>query len=222
MIDVLRYGVVRLLYRELPGDVEISADDNGRFKALRASEPGAHLGLPQPTIGLAREVALTYLNTTTLLRRADDCLRDPDGRVPTHLTREQYERACAEVNVIRLPDSACRRLEYASFEPPRHDAETIVTGSLAVRRCFGIVDDERRQYRNFGRDLANRPWFNGLSRGRYETMCALIGVEPAAEAQISALKVECFQQEETKGMADLRLMLAKWRDTGRHHDAGKA
>jgi len=50
----------------------------------------------------------------------------------------------------------------------------------------------------------------------------LIGTEPAAEAQISSLKVECFQQEETRGRADLPLMLAKWRDTGRYHEGREA
>lgn len=212
---------MKLPYRDLPDDVEIS-EDNGRFEARRASEPDMHLGFPQPTPEPAREVGLAYLNTNTLLKRADDCMRGPDGWAPRHLTREQYERACAEVDVIRLPDSACRRLEYKGFQPPRYDAETIVTGSLAARRCFGILDEERRQYRDFGHDLDRRPWFNGLSRSQYETMCDLIGAEPAAEAQITSLKVDCFQQEETRGRADLPLMLAKWRDTGRCREGWKA
>lgn len=213
---------MQLPYAELPGDVEISEDDKGGFKARRSSEPDRHLGFPQPTPELAREVALTHLNAYALLERVEDCLRGPDGRAPTYLTREQYERACAEVDVIRIPDSACRRLEYGRFEAPRYDAETIVTGSLARRRCFGILDDERRQYRDFEHDLDHRPWFRGLSRSQYETMCDLIGTEPAAEAQITSLKVDCFQQEETQGKADLPLMLAKWRDTGRAHESREA
>lgn len=213
---------MQLPYAELPGDLEISEDGKGGFKVRRSSEPDRHLGFSQPTPEQAREVALTHLNAYALLQRADDCLRGPDGRVPGHLSREQYERACAEVDVIRIPDSGCRWLEYESFEPPRYDAETIVTGSLARRRCFGILDDERRQYRDFGHDLRHRPWFRGLSRSQYETMCALIGVEPAEEAQITSLKVDCFQQEETRGKADLPLMLAKWRDTGRAHESREA
>lgn len=213
---------MQLPYAELPGDIEISEDDKGGFKARRSSEPDRHLGFPQPTPELAREVALTTLNAYTLLKRADDCLRDPHGRTPTHLTREQYERACAEVDAIRIPDAGCRRLEYKSFEAPRYDAETIVTGSLARRRCFGILADERRQYQDFGHDLGHQPWFRGLSRSQYETMCDLIGAEPAAEEQITSLKVECFQQEETQGKADLPLMLAKWRDTGRAYESREA
>lgn len=213
---------MHLPYAELPGDIEISEDDKGGFKARRSSEPDRHLGFAQPTPELAREVALTNLNAYALLKRADDCINGPDGRAPMQLTREQYERACAEIDAMRIPDAGCRRLEYRSFEAPRYDAETIVTGSLARRRCFGILDDERRQYRDFGHDLNHRPWFRGLSRSQYETMCDLIGTEPAEEAQITPLKVDCFQQEETQGKADLPLMLAKWRDTGRAHESREA
>jgi hypothetical protein len=179
---------MRLRYRELPDDIEITEDNRGRFQVRRASEPEMHLGFPQPTPELTRDVVLTYLNVRTLLRHADDCLRDADGRTPRNVTREQYEHACMQVDVIRLPDSACRRLEYKSFEAPRYDAETIVSGSLAVRRCFAILDEERRQYRDFERDLGLRPWFRGLSRSQYETMCDLTGTKPAAEAEIGSLK----------------------------------
>jgi hypothetical protein len=34
--------------------------------------------------------------------------------------------------------------------------------------------------------------------------------------------VECFQQEKTGTTADLPLILAKWRDTGRHYERREA
>jgi hypothetical protein len=58
------------------------------------------------------------------------------------------------------------------------------------------------------------PGFRGLSRDRYEALYDLVGTEPVAEDQITSLKVECFQQEETRGTAEVPLILAKWRDTG--------
>ncbi|GAA4483693.1 hypothetical protein GCM10023191_005720 [Actinoallomurus oryzae] len=207
-----------LPYRELPDDIEIVENAQGRFKAKRPTEPAERFGWAQPTPELARTACLTTLNVRAAMDRARDSVREADTRGPAGFTRERYERACAEVGVLRLPDNVCLSLEYRSFQAPDYDAETIVTTRLADERGAAIRAEERRQRKEFERDLKAMPGFRGLSRARYEALCDLVGTEPAAEDQISSLKVECFQQEETRGTAEVPLILAKWRDTGRYYE----
>jgi hypothetical protein len=207
-----------LPYRELPSDIEIVENAQGRFEAKSRTEPAERFGWSQPTPELARTACLTSFNVRAAMDRAYDSVREADTRGPAGFTQEQYERACAEVGVLRLPDSVCLSLERRSFEAPDYDAETIVTARLAEARGSAIRAEERRQRKEFERDLNALPGFRGLSRDRYEALCDLVGTEPGAEDQISALKVECSQQEETRGTAEVPLILAKWRDTGRYYE----
>jgi hypothetical protein len=205
-------------YSELPGDVEIVKNEHGRFEA-RSSERDVRM-FSQPTGELARVACLTYLNARAVLERVGESVRD-EGRVATtRYTREQYERACEVAGVLPLPDTACEELEHKHFEAPRHDAETVVIGSLAMYRRAGMDAEVRRQGELFEKKLNQLPGFRGLSREQYERVCMWIGAEPAAEEKISELKVQCFQQEETqgRGAAKLPLVLAKWRDTARFHE----
>jgi hypothetical protein len=203
---------------ELPEDVEIIENDQGRFEARRRSEPSARFSFSQPTPELARLACLTNLNARAALDRVKIRLAGTDVHA---MTREQYEHACAEVGVIRLPDSVCASLESKSFDPPKYDTKMIVTGSLARYRGTAILAAERRQHQDFALDLP-KTTLHGLSRERYDMLCDLIGAEPAAEERINSLKVECFQQEKTGATADLPLILAKWRDTGRHNEQREA
>jgi hypothetical protein len=213
----VRCALVDMAYSELPGDVEIVENDEGRF-GPRSSEREVPSGVRQATPELACLVCLTYLNVWAAMARAGAALGGTSRYPPSRYTRAQYERACAELGVVRLPDSVCESLERKRFEAPKHDAETIVISQLAMNRRAGIEDERRLQCRAFEEDLNHLPWFRGLSREQYEQTCTWIGAEPAEEEQITELKVECFQQEELDGMADLPLILAKWRETGRMHE----
>lgn len=207
-----------LPYRELPDHIEIIENAQGRFEAKSRTEPTRRFGWSQPSPELARTVCLTTLNVRAAMDRARDSVREAGTGGPAGFTRERYELACAEVGVLRLPDSVCLSLERRSFEAPDYDAETIVTMRLADARGSTIRAEEHRQRKEFERDLNAMPGFRGLSRDRYEALCDLVGTEPAGEDQITALKVECFQQEETRGTAEVPLILAKWRDTGQYYE----
>ncbi|GLY82009.1 hypothetical protein [Actinoallomurus iriomotensis] len=215
---LLRFIPVDLPYRELPDDIEIVENAQGRFEAKSRTEPTARFGWSQPTPELARTAYLTTLNVRAAMDRARDSMREADTGGPAGFTRERYERACAEVGILRLPDSVCLSLERRSFEAPDYDAETIVTARLADARGSAIRAEERRQHKEFERDLNAMPGFRGLSRDRYEALCDLVGTEPAAEDQITSLKVQCFQQEEVRGVVEVPLILAKWRDTGQYYE----
>jgi hypothetical protein len=197
---------VDLAYSALPDDVEIVENERGQFET-RSSDRDVRIARPQPTPELTRVACLTYLNVRAVMERID---------VDLGMTREQYERACDLVGVMRLPDVVCATMRKKRFEAPEHDAETIVTCELAKRRSSGIFAEDRRQRRDFAADLELLPGFSvrGLSREQYEKTCAWIGADPAPDDQIEDLKVEYYRQEEIADLVDLPLVLANWRFTG--------
>lgn len=201
---------VKLTYEELPSDVEVVKNDQGRFEP-RSSERDVR-SVSQTTPELARVVCLAYLNVRAAGERVDECLRGTDSRVRYELMRDQYERACEEVDAIPFPDGICERLRNTSFSPPKHDLETLVVGSLARRRLSAMDMERRRQGELFERKLTSRPG-RGLSREEYERACVWIAAEPVSEGQIDELKVDCFQQEETRGRG-WRICLLFWLSGG--------
>ncbi|MEV5754224.1 hypothetical protein AB0L00_40965 [Actinoallomurus sp. NPDC052308] len=90
------------------------------------------------------------------------------GSVPG-TTPELARVACLTYFYVRV---AMDRVGAAlpRFEPPDHDAETIVMGSLAERRRSGLLVEERRQRQDFEKDLVRLPGFysHGLTREQYE------------------------------------------------------
>ncbi|MCO6007453.1 hypothetical protein NE236_20965 [Actinoallomurus purpureus] len=208
-----------MAYSELPDDVEIVENAQGRFEP-RSAERDVRIGVPKTTPEAARVACLTYLNVRAAMDRVGAAVRGTSAYPPTHYTREQYERACDELGLIRLPDSVCQSLGDVRFEPPEHDAETIIIGSLAQRRRSGLLAEERRQRRDFEKDLVRLPGFysHGLTREQYEKTCMWIGADPAPERRITALKAACYEQEEVGDMVDLPLILAKWRATGKYKE----
>ncbi|GAA4639690.1 hypothetical protein GCM10023196_102320 [Actinoallomurus vinaceus] len=208
-----------MAYSELPDDVEIVANEQGRFEP-RSAERDVRIGVPRTTPESARVACLTYLNVRAAMDRAGAALRGAGTYPPSQYTREQYERACDELGLMRLPDSVCRSSGDVRFEPPEHDAETIVIGSLAQRRRWGLLAEERRQRQDFEKDLVRLPGFysHGLTREQYEKACAWIGADPAPERRITALKAACYEQEEIGDMVELPLILAKWRATGMYKE----
>lgn len=208
---------MKLIYTELPDDVEIVPTGRGQFTA-RSSERHFPMS-PQPTPELARVACLRGLNARAVLDRVDKALDGAAVWKRGQYTREQYEQACDEAEVLPLPDRVCDALWDKPFPASVDDAEALVVHTLAMRRGNDVeVDKEaRRQGKLFEAGLNMR--FPKLSREQYERVCGWLGIEPAAEEQITELKVECFQEEETRGRGAARLpyVLAKWRDSGQHY-----
>lgn len=205
-----------MAYSELPDDVEIAENERGQFEA-RSSERDVRSGPAQATAELAQVACLTFLNVRAAFERLDAAIRGNSRFAPRYeMTREQYERACDVLGAVRLPDSVCATLRNKRFEPPEHDAETIVTCGLATRRSWGLLAEERQLRQVFEKDLVRLPGFfsSGLSREQYEKTCAWVGAEPVPDDQVNDLKVKCFEQEEIADLVDLPLVLAKWRFTG--------
>ena len=207
-----------MTFSELPDDVVIVQNDGGQYEA-KSSERSVPR-MRWATEESARLECLTYLNAWAAIEHVSALLRDTKPYRAGRYSREQYERACAELGVMRLPDSVCKSLAAGRFDASEHDAETIVIGLLATDRRAGMLAEERQQRKDFEADLGHLSGFRsrGLSREQYEKTCAWIDTEPAAEEQITDLKVKCFQQEEIADLVDLPLILAKWRATGQHHE----
>lgn len=128
-------------------------------------------------------------------------------------TREEYERACAELGLIPLSDEECfsRKIKDRRAGPPDHTFVETVSLRLAHDRGWGIMAQLRRERKELRWEFERR-YPHGMSRQEYEQVCADLGLEPAPDESIRAMAATYLAREEIEDLPDVNLFVANFRD----------
>ncbi len=130
-------------------------------------------------------------------------------------TREEYERACAELELIPLNDEECfsREIKDRRAGPPDHTFMETVSLRLAHDRGWGIMAQLRQERKDLRWEFERR-FPRGMSRQDYEEVCANLGLQPAPDESIRAMAANYLVREEIEDLPDINLFVANFRDMG--------
>ncbi|MEV0228317.1 hypothetical protein [Nonomuraea sp. NPDC050786] len=130
-------------------------------------------------------------------------------------TREEYERACAELELIPLSDEKCFSPEIKDRRagPPEHTFVETVFRRLAHDRGWGILAQLREERKELRWEFERR-FPRGMSRQEYEQVCVELGLQPAPDESIRAMAATYLAREEIEDLPDINLFVANRRDMG--------
>ncbi|MEQ4720160.1 hypothetical protein [Nonomuraea sp. B19D2] len=131
------------------------------------------------------------------------------------LNREEYERACAELELSPMTDEGCfsPEMRRGPSGPPDLNFVETISWRLAQARHNGITRELREERRQLSEELARR-FPHGMSRRHYEEYCADVGIQPAPDEAIRGMAAEYLAREEIEDLPDFNLFVANFRDKG--------
>lgn len=170
------------------------------------------LGEPPPPVDPYDHEDPFWQEVRATMERAQIAAGAPDMST---LSREEYERACAELDLSPMTDDECFSPEIRErlHAPPDQNFVETISRRLAHARGWGIMRQLREKRKQLRWELGRR-FPRGMSRRQYEEFCTEAGIQPAPDDAIRAMAADYLAREEIEDLPDFNLFVANFRDQG--------